>query len=206
MSDRDRGVSNYNNELLLEVIKMLKPVSTSDWQRVATRYAELKSDSIVRDGATIKRHFHEKMCNKGLKPTGSAATDKRGQAIREAQKVLHAIMESVSTGIYGGKSKHEKKQCLRFRAPHPLLLKKAMIAIRMMTTMMDTTKLPRNMTLTAAVNRKTPRKNLRFAKPRFVKPGEKRMGGGSKHTPGSASQTCLKNLGDSDGVSQTCIF
>jgi hypothetical protein len=103
MSGRERGVSNYNNELLLEVIKMLKPVSTSDWQRVATRYAELKSDSVVRDGATIKRHFHEKMCNKGLKPTGSAATDKRGQAIRDAQKVLHSIMESVSTGIYGGK-------------------------------------------------------------------------------------------------------
>ena len=40
---------------------------------------------------------------------------------------------------------------------------------------------------------KKPRENLRFSKPRFLKPRQKRAGG-FRHTHGSVPQTSMKNL------------
>lgn len=88
---RQCGTKNYNNEMLLNIVEAQKPVSTAQWKKVAESYAVASGEATVREGAKVRRHFVEKLCNKMLKPTGNSAADGKGTTIAKAQKIAESI-------------------------------------------------------------------------------------------------------------------
>ena len=63
---------HYKNKILLEVVKEFLPVSTVDWERIATVYHAKSNELSLRSVDDLKRQWKEKLCNKGLKPTGKS--------------------------------------------------------------------------------------------------------------------------------------
>ena len=92
---------NYNNELLLTIIKEVLPAGQNKWEEVATRYHEASMENERRDSESIKRHFNDKLCNGGKKPTGKSGDEKTDLILR-AQRIKRAILEHQAVGILGG--------------------------------------------------------------------------------------------------------
>lgn len=91
------GVRNYNNTLLLDIIEAILPQSNEDFRPVCQRYAAAVGEP-ERDPASVKRHFWDKLCKKGTKPTGQSgdAKDFILRAQRIHAKILHkGAMQSV---------------------------------------------------------------------------------------------------------------
>ena len=90
---------HYKNKILLEVVKEFLPVSTADWERVATVYHARSNESSLRSVDDLKRQWKEKLCNKGLKPTGKSG-DANDQ-ILAAQNVEKQIFQKKNIGNNG---------------------------------------------------------------------------------------------------------
>jgi hypothetical protein len=59
-----RKSPNYNNELLLNIIKSDLPRSLKDWEKIADKYWKQSKESALREAADIRRHFNRKLCNR----------------------------------------------------------------------------------------------------------------------------------------------
>jgi hypothetical protein len=57
------GKPNYKDQILLDVISEIIPVSSEHWIEVGNKYKELSGEVILRDVVQLKKHFTSKMCN-----------------------------------------------------------------------------------------------------------------------------------------------
>jgi hypothetical protein len=82
------GTGRYNNKAVLAAVRLIKPRGSIGWNRVANEYKERSKEVKVCDPSALKRHFMEKLCGKGKKPTGRSAPH---PLLAEAQEVLKLI-------------------------------------------------------------------------------------------------------------------
>jgi hypothetical protein len=87
---RQTGVPNYKKDILLNIIENILPSSSDDWMQVAIRYQDASGEVKLRDPYEIKRQFTQKLCNKGLKPTGNSGEKSR---ILKAQRIYQKIFD-----------------------------------------------------------------------------------------------------------------
>ncbi len=62
----------YKANILIEIVREILPASAAAWKNVALLYQARSGEQLLRDPDYIKRHWYEKLCNKGMKPTGSS--------------------------------------------------------------------------------------------------------------------------------------
>eukprot|EP01035_Chromulina_nebulosa_P001212 gene1212-1632_t len=94
----------YNTTVLLNIIESVKPVGMYMWQEVAKRYQEATNESTLRDHDDIKRHFIEKLCNRGMKPTGRST---KSEEVDRAQAIQARILQESSIGQFGGENDND---------------------------------------------------------------------------------------------------
>jgi hypothetical protein len=105
---RTKAVKNYNNVELLSSIEFHLPIGSLGWDKVASRYQSNTQELELREGAVIKRHFMEKLCEKGQKkPTGKSAPN---QLLARAQMVLKLILEKENSASYGGENSEDEDE------------------------------------------------------------------------------------------------
>ncbi len=75
---RGRGVVNYRNEILINIVSYMLPNGEYAWKAVATAYQAESGETDLRDTADLKKHWHKVLCNGGKNPTGKpgAASDR----------------------------------------------------------------------------------------------------------------------------------
>jgi hypothetical protein len=96
---RHKRLPNYKNCLLLDIISEILPAGAMQWEVVATRYFELSGETEKRDADSIKRHFNDKLCNGGKKPTGESGN--KNELIFTAQRIKLNILQNQSIGNVG---------------------------------------------------------------------------------------------------------
>ena len=95
---RRNGIPNYKKDKLLNIIDSVRPIGPNEWQEVARMYKESSGEAEERPYLDVKRHFYEKLCNGGKKPTG------RSQPPEDVQRALviqRKILEKSNVGVYG---------------------------------------------------------------------------------------------------------
>jgi hypothetical protein len=99
---RSRGVMNYKNEILINIISNLLPNDEYAWQAVATAYHAESGETDICDTSDLKKHWHKVLCNGGKKPTGKpgAVTDRIFGCIAIEQQIL----DKTSSGMMGASS------------------------------------------------------------------------------------------------------
>eukprot|EP01035_Chromulina_nebulosa_P019560 gene19560-25460_t len=80
----------YNTNILLDVIENVKPVGIFMWKEVAKKYQEATNELKLRDYDDIKRHFIEKLCNRGIKLTNKTI---KSEVIERAQAIQAMIFQ-----------------------------------------------------------------------------------------------------------------
>lgn len=95
---RTAGKTNYKNDVLLNIISLVMPSGQVGWETVAQRYKETLNEADVRPYEDIRRHFQEKLCNRGLKPTGISS---KTVAIERAQNIQAEINRRNAFGAIG---------------------------------------------------------------------------------------------------------
>jgi hypothetical protein len=98
---RKAGAKKYNDDILLNIIEGIRPISAKDWERIASAYKDSTNESVLREYAVVKRYFIEKLCNNNKKPTGEAAPPVK---VARAQRIYHAILAKSGCGNYGASS------------------------------------------------------------------------------------------------------
>jgi hypothetical protein len=63
---RTRGVKNYKNEILINIIAGILPNGLYGWDQVAAAYMTSAKEEILRDTDDLKRHWVKTLCN-GMK-------------------------------------------------------------------------------------------------------------------------------------------
>ena len=76
---------HYKRDLLLSIIERRLPSGSEAWKLVCQEYQRESGEATIRDSDDVKRHFHEKLCNKDQKPTGKSGDEK--DVILLAQKI-----------------------------------------------------------------------------------------------------------------------
>jgi len=102
---RKSGIPNYKKDILLNVIESILPVSSLDWEIVASRYQEISGESVIRDHMEIKRQFNQKLCNRGVKPTGNSGAN---SSILKAQKISYKILKKEESCILNEKDSEDE--------------------------------------------------------------------------------------------------
>ena len=90
---------NYKNTILLDIIAEVLPAGAQQWETVASRYFDMSGEAAPRDADMIKRHFNDKLCNGGKKPTGEAGS--KTDLILRAQRIKLCIYQRQSIGSAG---------------------------------------------------------------------------------------------------------
>jgi hypothetical protein len=88
----------YNDDLLINIVELIKPNSGAKWKMVASKYMEATGEVELRDPDSIKKYFFQKLCNKLMKPTGSASPK---PIVARAQKVWRSILVSTASSMLG---------------------------------------------------------------------------------------------------------
>jgi hypothetical protein len=99
---RGRGVVNYRNEILINIVSNMLPNGEYAWQAVATAYQAESGEAELRDTTDLKKHWHKVLCNGGKKPTGKpgAMTDRIFRCIA----IERQILDKTSSGMMGASS------------------------------------------------------------------------------------------------------
>jgi hypothetical protein len=66
---------------------------------VAERYQEASGETFLRDGPDLRRHFIQKLCNRGIKPTGNAG--ETNGVTKRAQEIYESILVKESVANFG---------------------------------------------------------------------------------------------------------
>ena len=90
---------NYQNTVLLDIIGEVMPAGALQWETVAARYFEISGEAAPRDADAIKRHFNDKLCNGGKKPTGQGGS--KTDLILRAQRIKLSIYQRQAIGSAG---------------------------------------------------------------------------------------------------------
>ena len=90
---------HYKNKILLATVEELMPISSKDWDEVAIAYQQRSNETLLRLTDDIKRQWREKLCNKGLKPTGKSGD--ASDLILKAQRVELALFKKTNIGNVG---------------------------------------------------------------------------------------------------------
>ena len=72
---RQKGASNYQNRILINIIAEMLPNGSYAWTAVANAYHEASKEATVREGSDVKNHWVRKLCNSMKKPTGRTGED-----------------------------------------------------------------------------------------------------------------------------------
>jgi hypothetical protein len=67
---RKKGLVNYKNKLLINIMADILPNGEYNWQTIALAYQEQSKKEILRDTADMKKHWIKVLCNGMKKPTG----------------------------------------------------------------------------------------------------------------------------------------
>lgn len=82
-----RGLA-YNNDVLLDTIANILPVSVEEWKLIAIGYQAVTGEPSMRNPAQLKRYFNEKLCGKKLR--GAAKPSRMMKtALAIAQQMEH---------------------------------------------------------------------------------------------------------------------
>ena len=96
---RKAGSQNYKKEVLLEVVATFLPQGSNSWEQVAAAYNEKSGEGELRDKEDVRRHWHEKCCNKFKAPTGqTGAANEYILRCRGVQDLIHKKNESSLLG------------------------------------------------------------------------------------------------------------
>ena len=60
----------YDDKILSDVVRELLPTCNEEWKMVGKEYLDLSLEAEERDPQSLRRHFHEKLCDKFRAPTG----------------------------------------------------------------------------------------------------------------------------------------
>jgi hypothetical protein len=93
---------HYKNKLLMDIVQDILPISTTDWEQVSIQYFSRSQESSQRSVEDLKRQWKEKLCNKGIKPTGKAGDGK--DQIFAAQNIEKLIFQKKNVGCNGDSS------------------------------------------------------------------------------------------------------
>ena len=97
-SGRKSGIPNYQKDKLLNIIDSIRPIGPNEWQEVARLYKVASAEVDERPYLDVKRHFNERLCNGGKKPTGRSAP---AADVARALVIQRKIMERTNAGVYG---------------------------------------------------------------------------------------------------------
>lgn len=94
------GVSNYKNDILLNVVEEVQPTQAPMWQIVAQRYQDMSGEITIREAKDIRRHFTtlRNLGTHGKKATKSASS-KNGANHREQNGQQIAAVSASSVGV-----------------------------------------------------------------------------------------------------------
>jgi hypothetical protein len=95
---RKTGFPNYKNDIVLNVIGDILPIGMEAWKIVADRYKTASGEVKLREYGDVKRHFYENLCDKGRKPTGSAAPKPESQ---KALEIYRRILQRENAAAIG---------------------------------------------------------------------------------------------------------
>ena len=106
MPGKKAGTVKYNNNILFQVIEIVKPISGKQWERVAMLYKFNSGEPNVRDFTDVKRHFYTSpsMCNKHKKITGESDAAK---FTKKCLELARTILDKESVAISGGGDEDE---------------------------------------------------------------------------------------------------
>ena len=87
---RRKGLVNYKNKLLINIVADVLPNSEYGWQTVALAYQEHLKEQILCDSADMKKHWIKVLCNGMKKPTGRTgeASNRTHRCIAIEKKIL----------------------------------------------------------------------------------------------------------------------
>ena len=60
----------YDDKILSDVVRELLPTCSEEWKMVGKEYLDQSLEAEERDHQSLRRHFHEKLCDKFRAPTG----------------------------------------------------------------------------------------------------------------------------------------
>ena len=101
---RSSGTPNYKNNLLVDCVENILPVSTEEWHCVSHRYKTISGETIDREPLHVKRNFIEKCCLNFKKPTGSS---KALPMVERAQRAYEKILKKSNQTVAGASSDEE---------------------------------------------------------------------------------------------------
>ncbi len=84
-----KGLVNYKNKLLINIVADVLPNGEYGWQTVALAYQEQSKEEILRDSADMKKHWIKVLCNGMKKPTGR--TGEAGDQIHRCMAIEKKI-------------------------------------------------------------------------------------------------------------------
>ena len=101
------GVSNYKNDILLNVVEEVQPTQAPMWQIVAQRYQEMSGEITIREAKDIRRHFTtlRNLGTHGKKATKSASKNSATRREHNGQQT-----PAVSSSSVGVKDEDESNQ------------------------------------------------------------------------------------------------
>jgi len=85
-----KGLVNYKNELLIDIVEDVLPNGEYGWQTVALAYQEQSKEDILRNTADVKKDWIKVLCNGMKKLTGrmGEAGDRIHRCIAIEKKIL----------------------------------------------------------------------------------------------------------------------
>ncbi len=67
---RKKGVVNYKNNVLINIIEEILPNGELGWEAVAIPYQGKSNEEMQQDTTDVKKHWMKNLCNSMKKPTG----------------------------------------------------------------------------------------------------------------------------------------
>jgi hypothetical protein len=103
---RRKGLVNYKNNLLINIMADVLPNGGYGWQTVALAYQEQSKEEILRDSADMKKHWIRTLCNGMKKPTGRTGED--GNRIHRCISIEKKILNKTHSGMLGFSSSDDE--------------------------------------------------------------------------------------------------
>ncbi len=70
-----QGIPNYNNKIIIPIIKEILPNGSETWHLVAVAYKEQSGEKNLQSEDDLKCIWIRKLCNNMMKPTGRSGVD-----------------------------------------------------------------------------------------------------------------------------------
>ena len=103
---RQPSCSNYQNNILIGIVKRLLPQGNEGWRFSALAYQQEHGEEILHSKDDLKKNWFCKLCNNMKKPTGKMGADTKDH-INRCIKIERRILDKTSSGILGALSEED---------------------------------------------------------------------------------------------------